>query len=224
MKIETDINSIDRDILENKFRHLFQRKFLKEWDREREKFDEELKWLSDAKYRVVEVGCGKGRFLINEALKHPDKKFLGFEIVNKRFQIAHRRARNRGLNNLLIVRRHAIPVISYNFPNNFIDEYFFLYPDPWPKRRHRRRRWYFHPFFLEVLRTTKYGGQITIATDNRNYINEAYYMFKNVYNLEVPTFREVPEDFKRTHFEEKFLKRGLKLYEIVGRKIIGGKK
>ncbi len=219
MKIKSDIEKVDLDIVSGRFNHLFQKEFLKEWKKENELFENELNWFKNARYRVVEIGCGKGRFLISEAEKNPDKKYIGFEIVNKRFKVAVKRAEDKNLKNLLIVRRHAIPVISFNFPDNFVDEYFFLYPDPWPKRRHRRRRWYFNPFFLEILRTTKLGGKITIATDNEHYINEAYYMFNNVYRLEVNEFRKIPKNFKRTHFEEKFLKRGLILYEIVGKKV-----
>ncbi len=219
MEIEFDSTKVDVDILKGRFSHLYQKKFLKKWEPEKEIFQKEIKWLEKASKRIVEIGCGKGRFLIEMAEKNPQIRFLGFEIINKSYKIAKKRAEDKNLKNLLIVRKDAIPIISFNFPDNFVDEYYFLYPDPWPKRRHRKRRWYFHPFFPEILRTLKIGGKITITTDNINYINEAFYLFKNFYHLEILRFSKVPENFKRTHFEEKFLKRGLSLYEIVGKKI-----
>jgi len=88
----------------------------------------------------VEIGIGKGRFLIAAAEARPGIMHLGVEWANKYLRIAESRALKRGLKNIRFVRLDARELVHRAIPARSVSAYYVFYPDPWPKKRHLKRR------------------------------------------------------------------------------------
>jgi len=117
----------------------------------------------------IEIGTGKAAFLLNEARAHLEVNFLGIERASKYYRYAVDRIGRWGLTNVRIIRTDAATFLANSIPDNSIDCFHIYFPDPWPKRRHNKRR-FFCPANLEhLLRTLKTGGQLKIATDHTDY-------------------------------------------------------
>lgn len=117
----------------------------------------------------VEIGIGKGRFLLAAAEARPDVRILGVEWANKYLRVAEERARKRGLANVRFVRVDARELVARAIPPGSVSAFYVFYPDPWPKKRHHKRR-FFRPESVEDLaRTLIPGGLLHVATDHDEY-------------------------------------------------------
>ncbi|MBN2433255.1 MAG: hypothetical protein JXQ27_17425 [Acidobacteria bacterium] len=208
---------LDEELRHGRLAYLFTRRYLEKWSRLRETFPEKGR-LADFPAVHVEIGCGRAKNLINLSPQQPHTLYIGTERDNHRFQAASRRAERLARPNLLILRRDVVPLVAFNFPDSTVDEYDLFYPDPWPRYRHRRRRWYRHPFVLELLRTLKQGGSIRLTSDRLFYVQEAAWMFGVYLNCRLELLEHVQVHSNRTHFESKYLQQGRRLYELVVRK------
>ena len=164
----------------------------------------------------VELGFGKGRFLLASASAAPGRPFLGVEIVSKYFRLAARRAGARGLDNLVLLRGEALYLIATLLPAAMARTVHIYFPDPWPKSRHHRRR-LLDPrtvdLVLSLLEPT--SGRLCFATDHVEY-GEAV-----VETLEAHPAVEVehqpcgwPEG-PRTNYEAKFEAEGRLIVRLV---------
>ncbi len=117
----------------------------------------------------LEIGFGFGDFLFEKAKKNPDILFFGSEphingVVNLLAKLE-----KEPLDNLKISRQDA-RLLLQNFPSKSLDEIFILFPDPWPKLKHFKRRLINTEFLDKVLAPKiKNGGKLTIATDHDSY-------------------------------------------------------
>jgi tRNA (guanine-N7-)-methyltransferase len=117
----------------------------------------------------IEIGFGKGRFLLRSAWENPGKNYLGIERSRKCFRITHARILKRGLKNIRLVMALAEEFIPRFIPDNSISTYHIYFPDPWPKRRHAKRRLFKENFVIQLERTLVPGGRLNIATDVEGY-------------------------------------------------------
>lgn len=116
----------------------------------------------------VEIGCGKGRFLLERAAQYPGVNFLGIDRVAKWMKIGQKRSVKRNLSNLKFIKTNAVQALQ-RFPPETVSVFHVYFPDPWPKRRHRKRRLVTKDF-LELLRGQLIGGgRIEMATDDEDY-------------------------------------------------------
>jgi tRNA (guanine-N7-)-methyltransferase len=180
----------------------------------------------------IEVGSGKGTFLLNQARAQPQVNFLGIEWAGKYYRYAVDRIGRWGLSNVRIIRTDAATFLADFPPDNCADCFYIYFPDPWPKKRHHKRR-FFCPANLEhLLRCLKTGGNIKIATDHAEYfrlITELMEMNKS--RLEPteflpaadPAFCRTGSQLVGTNFERKYLKEQRPIYTIAVRKIRGQK-
>lgn len=135
----------------------------------------------------VDVGCGKGRFLLARAAAHPEVQFLGIERLLLRVRKIDRKAQRAGLTNLHLVRLEASYTLRFLLPPHRIRTFYIFFPDPWPKRRHHKRR-LFSPEFREALWSRlETGGTLQIATDHLDYFAAIQRGFRAD-----PRFRELP--------------------------------
>jgi tRNA (guanine-N7-)-methyltransferase len=120
----------------------------------------------------IEIGSGKGAFLVTQAQAQPDVDFLGIEWASKYYRYVVDRIGRRGLTNVRMLRTNA-PVFLRDFvPTESVDCFHIYFPDPWPKKRHHKRR-FLQVSNLEVLiDRLKPGGQIRTATDHQNYFEQ----------------------------------------------------
>ena len=172
----------------------------------------------------IEVGCGKGKFLLERATSHPEDCFVGLEYARAYIRTVEERAKKHGLTNLLLARAEAGQFFRESIPDASIHAFHLLYPDPWPKKRHHKRRLIQHEFLEDLRRVLLPGGEVDIATDHRGYFEWMllhFEVWKGTFVI-VPRVIETPEDHAgfvgRTNYEIKFLAEGRPLYLLTGRR------
>jgi tRNA (guanine-N7-)-methyltransferase len=120
----------------------------------------------------VEIGCGNGHFLASYAAGHPDTQFIGIDIKARRCRRAREKVEKRGLANVKILRIAAEEFLR-DLPPCSVDAFHIYFPDPWPKSRHRKRRF----FTMESLRAMhgrlRAGGLVFFGTDFFDYYLQA---------------------------------------------------
>ena len=159
----------------------------------------------------VDLGSGPGRFLIEASQRYPDRNFLGVERLLGRVRKTRRRAWKLGLQNLRILRFEIDYTVRYLLPPGSIRRFHLSFPDPWPKRRHQRRRVVDQAFFDAVHTALEPGGELWIKTDHAEY-------FASIGKLVPRTFFEVAEwvanDYPSTDFEDLFAFKQLPIYRL----------
>jgi len=152
----------------------------------------------------IDLGCGKGRFLLARAAKYPDINFLGIDRMLRRIRKIDNKAQRRKLTNIRLMRIEGYYAVSYLIPADSIQTYYILFPDPWPKKKHHAHR-LFNPQFVDALhRTLKIGGIVHIATDHLPYFDEiAAIMRADTRFQETDPF--VPSPDEQTDFELYYL-------------------
>lgn len=124
---------------------------------------------SPAEKRILEIGTGKGEFILHQAQTHPLWQFVGIEIRRGRFSRTSKKAQQLELNNLFMILGDARECIARIFPDEIFDQVYILFPDPWPKKRHIKHR-LIHPLFINTLiKILKNKGEVFSATDAGYY-------------------------------------------------------
>lgn len=155
----------------------------------------------------VDVGCGKGRFLLARAQNHPEINLLGIDRMLRRIRkLDHRMVRLR-LTNVRLLRMEAYYALTYLMPTEAVDTFYIFFPDPWPKKRHAEHR-LFNPKFMDSLhRALKWGGRMHFATDHLPYYEAVKDLFRNDRRFrEIEPF--VPTEEEQTDFERWYIDRG----------------
>lgn len=165
----------------------------------------------------VELGFGKGRYLLSAAAERPNDRFLGIEIAAKYFRLACDRARKRGLGNLVLIRGEALYLMAAALPDGFAKSVHVYFPDPWPKSRHQKRR-LFDPESLDlVIGLLREGGCLYFATDFLEYGEEVAAMLTTHPVVSVVRRRQPWPDGARTNYEAKYLREGRAILRLEAR-------
>ncbi len=172
----------------------------------------------------IEVGSGKATFLVSQARAQPEANFLGIEWARKFWRHAIDRIGRWSLTNVRIVRADA-PVFLRDFvPAGSVDCFHIYFPDPWPKKRHHKRRFVQQSNVDLMLRLLKSGGEIRIATDHAEYyepIKELMVRYED--KLEEIEFQRPAGaregELTGTNYERKYAKDGRPVYTLALRKI-----
>lgn len=145
----------------------------------------------------IEVGMGKGLFLLTAAIGRPETNFLGIEIVRKYQLYATTRFALRKLPNVRTVCADARWVFSHYVPAGSASAVHVYFPDPWWKARHKKRRVFTPGFAADAARVLMTGGRLLIATDVEEYFGVMAGIVR-----QVPAFREVCSGENRSTVEE----------------------
>ena len=156
----------------------------------------------------VELGSGDGTFLVDLAKRHPDHNFIGIERLLGRIRKMERKARRAELINLRGVRIESSYFLEYLLPPHSIGTLHIYFPDPWPKRKHRRHRLINERFPQLAHRALTPGGTVFLRTDDRDYFDQMNCVF-----AASPLFRvtEAPAELAAllTDFEKDFQAQGI---------------
>lgn len=117
----------------------------------------------------LEIGPGKGLFLANAAAARPDRNFVGVELARKYAGKAAERIAGRALANVRVVAGDARRFLGEFVPPRSLAAVHIYFPDPWWKKRHRKRRVFCEPFVADVARALVPGGDFHLATDVEEY-------------------------------------------------------
>ena len=164
----------------------------------------------------VEIGFGKGRYLLDRAAAAPGRRFLGIEIAGEYERLFVGRARRRGLANWLSLRGEALYLASAVLPRGFAAAVHVYFPDPWPKARHHKRR-LFDPQTVDlVLGLVAPGGGFSFASDFLDYgaLVEAL-LARHPAVTATPLPAGWPEG-PRTNYEAKYVAEGRPILRLEG--------
>jgi tRNA (guanine-N7-)-methyltransferase len=162
----------------------------------------------------VDLGCGDGLFLASLAAMHPAHNFLGVERLAGRVRSACHKARD--LPNVRVLRIETAYAVRYLLPPASVSAFHFLFPDPWPKRRHHERRVFRSDFLDALIDALTPDGLLHIATDQRDYFEEMADLVRARDELQI-----VPDqlgEFPATTFEKRFRTLGQPIYRLELRK------
>jgi len=175
-------------------------------------------WFASPGPFELEIGCGKGRFLLCRARSRPDVRLLGIEWASKFYRYAADRIRRWGVTNVRIMRTDAAVFVRRHLPAGCLSALHVYHPDPWPKKRHHKRRLIQAPFVEAALRATAPGGRWLLQTDHAEYFERMRELLDAQAGL-----REVPfddptfgpgEDWAGTNFEVKYAQEGRTIYRV----------
>ena len=164
----------------------------------------------------IELGIGKGRYLIDAAQQHPSLNYIGVEWAGKYLRIAHARCSKRNLSNVRLVRADAREFVEFFIRAESVRAYHLYFPDPWPKKRHHKRRLFNDGFVTEVVRTLLPGGLLWLVTDHDDYFQAMREVLDRFHSL-----RETSLAWEgvRSNYEDKFLALGKKINRRVFEKV-----
>jgi tRNA (guanine-N7-)-methyltransferase len=120
----------------------------------------------------VDLGCGDGAYLAALAQQNPDRNFLGIERLFGRVRSACHKILHADLTNARILRVEIAYAVAHLFPMRSVEVFHLMFPDPWPKRRHSRRRVVTDDFLASIHRALTPLGTLRIATDQTDYFRE----------------------------------------------------
>jgi tRNA (guanine-N7-)-methyltransferase len=174
----------------------------------------------------VEIGIGKGRFLLAVAALRPDVLHFGVEWANKYLRIAESRAAKRGLENVRFARVDARELVCAAIPNESVSAYYVFYPDPWPKKRHQKRRFIQAATADHLARTLIAGGLLHVATDHADYwesiepLLDGHPAFERLVEFGAEGF-PLPTEGPLTNYEEKYRIEGRNRFRGSWRRLAG---
>jgi len=190
-------------------------RYLKRWERAR--LPEIPSAFFDYSWRGCDIGCGFGKHLIAESEKHPERAYLGVDKGYLRGGGMLQRVRASGRDNLFGIHANAIPVLAA-MPEASLDQISIFYPNPWWPKKHRKKRWPYHPLTPQLIRALKPGGSILLASNEAFYLSEWQYALQrhpDIEGLSLDYAGPIRNAEGRTHFEAKFIEEGTPCGEIV---------
>lgn len=188
--------------------------------------DEYLDWPSlfqnDSPLKL-EIGFGTGNFLIEMAVREPGSNFVGMDFYHKGIRKIITRINKLQLENIRIVYGDAREKIPLIFQDNELKEIFINFPDPWPKKRHIKRRLLKPQFIKALSKKLEKGGEVHVATDSKNYAREILVNFQtesSLLNINGNLgFLDKREDRPKTKYEKNFLSLGENIFYMDFKKI-----
>lgn len=187
------------------------------------------RWREQANGKPVylEVGMGRGAFIIGNALAEPDKLFLGLEIREEMLYLAERKLQRemavRGLfeypDNVRFLWTNA-KLLPELFEAGEIDRIYLNFSDPWPKAKHDKRRLTYKTFWEQYLILLRDGGELFFRTDNEKFFDWSLESFAEspFINLSVDRNAPIPENGVISEYEARYRGMGNPIFTAVYKK------
>ena len=168
---------------------------------------------------VMEIGFGNGEALLEVARNNPETNFVGIEVHRPGVGRLLLEIEKRELGNIRVFCEDAVVVLDQAFPSNSFDKICLFFPDPWPKKKHNKRRILQEDFIVQIIRALKPGGIFHFASDWQAYADEALQRLSVVDDLKnlagTNQFHPRPDDRPLTKFENRGIKRGHGVWDIL---------
>lgn len=124
-------------------------------------------WFADSSRRCeLEIGCGKGTFILEQSAASPDINYLGIEWTREFYMYTADRLRRAQRTNVRMLHADASDFLRWRCPDSTLDVIHLYFSDPWPKSKHHKNRVVQHRFLTEVWRTLKPSGELRVVTDH----------------------------------------------------------
>lgn len=169
-------------------------------------------WFGNANPVILEIGSGKGRFLVGTATERPDLNLIGIEKSLHYHRVIRDRVLKRHLTNVRLINHDAFLVLRDMIPDASIAEVHIYFPDPWPRKKEQKRRIIRTEVLAEIRRVLVKGGMAIYVTDHREYFEVAAPLIESEFRSE----RRIPgpDDPPRTNYEAKYRAEGRPIYEV----------
>ncbi|HYL70679.1 MAG TPA: tRNA (guanosine(46)-N7)-methyltransferase TrmB, partial [Candidatus Dormibacteraeota bacterium] len=172
--------------------------------------------------RTLEIGFGNGEHLLALAAAHPERDFLGVEVHRPGVGRLLLGLEQAALGNVRLVCHDAVEVLEQQIPRGFLDELLILFPDPWPKKRHHKRRLIQGPFAALAAARLAHGGVLRLATDWEPYAIEMLEVLTHTADLENLSeyggFMARPSERAPTRFERRGERLGHAVWDLAFRR------
>ncbi|MEK9628682.1 MAG: tRNA (guanosine(46)-N7)-methyltransferase TrmB [Nitrospinota bacterium] len=166
----------------------------------------------------LEIGFGMGSFLIEMAAKEPTSNFIGIDFYHKGIRKIMTRIKNLQLKNIRIVYGDIRNKIPYLFQEGELDTVYINFPDPWPKKRHIKRRLIKPEFILQLANKLSPEGRVCLATDSENYAHEMLDYLNSetlLQNLDDNQgFLKERNNLPKSKYEKNFINAGEKIFYL----------
>ena len=167
--------------------------------------------------RVLEIGFGNGDTLVQATAAHPELDYIGIEVHEPGVGHCLIKAREANVNNLRVITHDAIDVMRHQLPDGALSRINLLFPDPWPKKRHHKRRIVQPGFLALAAAKLAQGGELYIATDWANYAEHIDETMAASAQFGLAERREHggdrPLDRQTTKFELRGLRKGHRIWD-----------
>ncbi len=168
---------------------------------------------------ILEIGFGNGESLATIAEAHPQNNYLGIEVHRPGVGSLLLRLEEQQVENVRAISHDAVEVIQKNIPDDSLDAVYLFFPDPWPKKKHHKRRLVQPAFAQQLRRKLRIGGHFHMATDWQEYAEHMMAVmsdadgFSNVGGE--GNYSPKPDYRPETKFERRGLKRGHGVWDLV---------
>ncbi|HET7370271.1 MAG TPA: tRNA (guanosine(46)-N7)-methyltransferase TrmB [Gammaproteobacteria bacterium] len=168
---------------------------------------------------TLEIGSGNGEALAAAAATQPERDFIGVEVYRPGVGRLLSEIDARGLGNVRVVSHDAVEVLESMLPVRCLDQVLIYFPDPWPKKRHHKRRLVRASFLPTLARALKPGGRLELATDWDEYAQEMLELLSAAPEFTNTAgsggFAERPPYRPQTRFERRGKKLGHGVWDII---------
>ena len=180
-----------------------------------------MTWFDTPGPFELEIGCGKGGFLLSRARATPNIRMLGIEWATKYFRFAADRMARWGVTNARVMRTDAKPFFMRNLPPRSVSVFHLYHPDPWPKKRHHKRRMVQADFADAAARVLTEHGTWLIQSDHAEYFAAIVALLEG-HSAFVPVEWESAggepgEGWSGTNFEVKYARQGRPIHRAAFR-------
>jgi len=180
----------------------------------------------------IDIGSGKGSFLVQQAARRLGANYLGIEYAREFFVYAADRVRRHGLANVRLLHADALEHLAWRVPDGIVAVIHLYFPDPWPKKKHHKRRMLQDRFLEHAHRVLVPGGEVRVVTDHDEYWDwmerhfaawtESSRSTRFVRREFEPPESAGPSELVGTNFERKYRREGRPFHAAVLRKPVSG--
>jgi tRNA (guanine-N7-)-methyltransferase len=167
--------------------------------------------------KILEIGFGMGETTSQIAAQHPENDYLGIEVHTPGVGSLLKLIEQENLTNIRIVQHDAVEVLQHMIAPDSLDRVHIFFPDPWPKKRHHKRRLIQPPFVALLCERLKPGGTLHVATDWEDYAQHALEVLTVEPHLvnTASAFAPRPDSRPLTKFEQRGVRLGHAVWDLI---------